>query len=74
MGIKKVSGLWLKDGKNGKYMSGDVKDPIPAGSKLMVFKNDRKRDDRDPDYTLNISIDDGDGVARFPKFEAEHTG
>lgn len=49
----RASGLWLKDGKRGKYMSGETSEAIPAGSKLLVFKNDRKEPgSNQPDYHL----------------------
>src|SRR5258705_10368869 len=59
--LKRVSGLWLKDGKNGKFMSGAVEDAIPAGAKLLIFKNDRKERDQQPDYQLFVAPADGDG-------------
>ncbi len=35
-------------------MTGKTTEPIPAGAKLLVFKNDRKDGDVDPDYTLHF--------------------
>jgi hypothetical protein len=40
--LVRASGLWLKDGKRGKFMSGQTSEVIPAGAKLLIFKNDRK--------------------------------
>jgi hypothetical protein len=41
--LVRASGLWLKDRKGGgKFMSGEVREAIPEGAKLLVFKNDRK--------------------------------
>jgi hypothetical protein len=49
----RASGLWLKDGKRGKFMSGETADAIPAGARLLIFKNDRKQPgSNDPDFTL----------------------
>jgi hypothetical protein len=49
----RASGLWLKDRKGGgKFMSGQVREAIPKGAKLLVFKNDRKQADNEPDYQL----------------------
>lgn len=60
--FRRVSGLWLKDGKRGKFFSGKVGDqPIPAGAKLFVFRNDKKQGDSDPDYILNVATDDDAG-------------
>lgn len=51
--LQRASGLWLKDGKRGKYMSGETSEAIPAGAKLLIFKNDRKEaGSQQPDYTL----------------------
>jgi len=57
--LKRVSGLWLKDGRNGKFMSGETDVDIPAGTRLLVFKNTKKVEgDRQPDYHLNVAPDD----------------
>jgi hypothetical protein len=45
--IQRACGLWLKEGKNGKFMSGHLENEIPPGCRLMVFKNDKKRGERD---------------------------
>lgn len=50
--LVRASGLWLKDGAKGKYMAGKVEQEIPAGAKLLIFKNDRKERDNQPDYQL----------------------
>ena len=51
----------LKDGKKGKFMSGETDVEIPAGSRLFVFKNDHKQGDRDPDYVLHAAPDQSQG-------------
>jgi hypothetical protein len=59
MALKKIGGLWLneKDGK--KYMSGQANEAIPAGAKILVFKNTYKEaGDKKPDYTINVAVDD----------------
>jgi hypothetical protein len=59
--LKRVSGLWLKDGKKGKFMSGQIDAEMPAGTKLLVFKNDKKNaGDKLPDYHLYAVGADGD--------------
>ena len=50
--LVRASGLWLKDGSKGKFMAGKVEQEIPAGAKLLIFKNDRKERDNQPDYQL----------------------
>jgi hypothetical protein len=58
--LTRASGLWLKDGKRGKFMSGEVSEAIPAASKLLIFKNDRKQPgSKEPDYTLFFVTPDG---------------
>src|SRR4051812_46637613 len=58
--LKRVSGLWLKDSRSGgKFMSGEAELAIPAGSRLLVFKNTKKTEgDKQPDYILNVAPDD----------------
>lgn len=58
--FQKLSGLWLNEGRKGKYMSGKLRDEvvIPAGSKFFIFKNDKKRNDKDCDYTLSFAPPD----------------
>ena len=59
MALKRVSGLWLKDGRNGKFMSGETDTDIPAGTRLFIFKNTKKVDgDKQPDYSLNVAPPD----------------
>ena len=50
--LVRASGLWLKDGKSGKFFSGKVDTAIPAGAAVFVFRNDKKENDKQPDYTL----------------------
>ena len=45
-----LSGLWLNDSKEGKkYFSGSL-----GRARLLVFKNDFKKDEREPDYLLYL--------------------
>ena len=50
----RASGLWLKERNGGgKFMSGQVRETIPEGAKLLIFKNDRKENgSNEPDYQL----------------------
>ena len=46
-----IGALWIKEGQNGKFMSGNVeingvKHPI------LVFKNTKKEKDNQPDYKI----------------------
>lgn len=67
MAFRKIGALWLKDGQNGKYMSGQVSEDLPAGAKLLVFKNTYKRDERHPDYTINVADDEQERPAQAPQ-------
>lgn len=81
-GLKRVSGLWLKDGRAGKFMSGETDADIPAGTRLLVFKNTKKVEgDKQPDYILNVAPEDpgcdrgrqgSNGSSRRP--EQPHSG
>src|SRR4051812_614139 len=65
--LKRVSGLWLKDGKKGKFMSGQTDAEIPAGAKLLIFKNDKKSSDKQPDYHLYAVNEDGAQAGDAPR-------
>jgi hypothetical protein len=58
MALKKVGALWLaeKDGK--QYMRGTLNDPLSAGTKVFVYRNTYKKEDKQPDYTLHAAVDD----------------
>ena len=49
--MKKICGLWIRETKDGrKYFGGDV-----LGFPILVFKNDHRKSDRDPEYWLYIA-------------------
>lgn len=58
MALKKVGGLWLNEKAGKKYFSGKVQEDIPAGSKVFVYRNTYKEEDKHPDYTLHVAVDD----------------
>lgn len=45
--MDKIGALWLKDGPNGKFMSGVI-----GGKPVLVFKNKYKKQDNHPDYNV----------------------
>lgn len=46
--MEKIGALWLKEGKQGKFMSG-----IIGGRNVLIFKNTRKKEgDKYPDYEV----------------------
>jgi hypothetical protein len=45
--MEKIGALWIKEGKNGKFMSG-----IIGGKSVLIFKNSRKNNPKHPDYEV----------------------
>lgn len=57
MGFEKCGALWLKDGKNGKFMAGEIQvnqQSIP----VFIFKNDKGDNPKRPDYTIHRQAED----------------
>ena len=71
--LVRASGLWLKDGKAGKFFSGEVDKPIPAGARVFVFRNDKKENDKQPDYTLCFAEPEPEGNQPAAPAPAEHS-
>lgn len=47
----RLCGLWTNSTKDGKkFMSGK----LSYSSKVLIFKNEKKRDEKDPDYFLYV--------------------
>ena len=58
-----VTGLWLKKTRDGRpYFSGNLN----RGCAVLIFKNDRKEKESDPDYRMYFAqaANDGDGGGR----------
>jgi hypothetical protein len=61
---KSVGGLWIKKGKSGQFMSGEIdmngiaeqtSEPTEK-IRIVVFKNDRKKEgEKYPDYRIYLS-------------------
>ncbi len=48
--MKEIGGLWLKDGKSGKFFSGQVEiNDVKYG--LLIFKN-KYKEGKQPDYKI----------------------
>ena len=63
MGLKKVGALWIKKGKKGTFMSGQLELEGRNGPKttVFVFKNEKKEPgDKYPDYLINVSDGEDD--------------
>jgi len=58
MALKKVGALWIKEKDGRKFMSGKLEFAVPAGASILLYKNDRKQQDKHPDYTLHTFEDD----------------
>jgi hypothetical protein len=68
--LKRASGLFEKQGRKGRYWSGNVTVDIPAGSRLLVFENEKRRDN-DPDFTLHFVAAAGETENQPPMRRAE---
>lgn len=42
-----IGALWEKQGRRGLYMTGTI-----GGQRVVLFKNDRKRSDKQPDWRV----------------------
>lgn len=57
MALKKVGALWKKEGKKGTFLSGEIE--IGKGKvHILVFKNQDKESDNQPDYRIMLAEDD----------------
>lgn len=58
--LARIGALWVKTGKNGKYLAGTIDIDNRNSVKLMVFPNGYKEQDRHPDYVIYAPpADDG---------------
>ncbi len=52
---RKIGALWLKETKDGKkYFSGVLED-LRGEIRIVIFKNDRKEKENQPDYQIIVS-------------------
>jgi uncharacterized protein YbbC (DUF1343 family) len=73
MPFEKIGALWIKDGKKGKYMGGEMElDGVKR--KVMVFKNNYKKTDAQPDYIINMAVDDEQQQDRSAPEPSRYTG
>ena len=52
--FKNIGGLWIKDGKKGKFLNGVITLGDETELTIMVFPNKAKRKDNHPDYVIMI--------------------
>jgi hypothetical protein len=59
MALKNSGGIWIRQGKKGKFMSGVFEPQGKNGPKykFMAFKNEEK-EGKQPDYRIVVSDDD----------------
>lgn len=62
--------LWLQTSKQGKKFMSGVVEIEGVKTKIVVFKNDHKADDKHPDYKIYLSEErkeqvDDDGTSPF---------
>ncbi len=60
MSLKRIGALWIRDGKQGKFMAGEIEvggDRIP----VMVFRNRKGENPRRPDYQVMVKEEEGQG-------------
>lgn len=52
---RKIGALWLKQSQDGtKYFSGVIQD-LSGDINIAVFRNDKKENDKQPDYNIVLS-------------------
>ena len=52
----KIGGLWKRQGKNGDFLAGKL-----GTANLMIFKNTKKRNAQDPDYSIMVAEPENKG-------------
>lgn len=58
-GLVKIGALWLKEGKNGRFMSGVIKNGENENDvRILVFRNSFKEEPRHPDYVIYVPADE----------------
>jgi len=62
MSLKTIGGLWIKEGKKGKFFSGNITlnygTPEEIKLNIMIFKNDKKEKENQPEYKIVTKVDD----------------
>ena len=59
MSLKKVGVLWKNTSKENKeYLSGTLDLGAFGESRIMVFQNDKKTEDKHPDFRISLATDE----------------
>ena len=53
-GLKSIGGLWIKQGKKSKFMSGEI-ELLGISQHILVFKNDKDGIEKRPDYRICLA-------------------
>ena len=53
--MKKIGALWIKESEKGKFMTGNIEYSVFETIPVVIFKNDRKEKDNQPDYNIFLS-------------------
>ena len=61
MALINVGALWIREGKSGKFMGGNIEIDEREYS-IMIFKNNRKENEDQPDYRIVMPDDVDNGV------------
>jgi len=62
-----IGGLWVNKSKSGEiYLSGYLN-----GAKLLIFKNNFKKDEKQPDYVMYVTPNQQRQQSSASEFEAE---
>lgn len=55
--------VWVKEGKNGKYLSFKAERDIKAGESINIFKNDKQGNEMRPDYRAYHNDEPREGMS-----------
>lgn len=58
MALKSIGGAWIKHGKKGEFLSFKLNQPMEEGSTFMGFRITDKKNLKQPDWNLVVSVDD----------------
>lgn len=56
-----IGSLWLKNGAKGDFLSGEIRTEDGQVIRVVCFRNDRKRSDREPEWRILKSRDNRQG-------------
>lgn len=60
MALKSIGGAWIKQGKKGEFLSFKLNEDMPKDSTFIGFRNTDKKNPKQPDWSLMVSVEDDD--------------